>query len=110
VTTSIGAEGMGLQDGVHLFVAEDPATIADRVVALATDDDLWRRTSAAGIEAIHRTLSRAAVRPALADVMRRVGLAGVAGRIDGSGLAGESDVAGVESGLHDGDRGVEEHS
>ena len=41
VTTAIGAEGMDLEDRRHCFVADDPATFAERVVGLYTDSKLW---------------------------------------------------------------------
>ncbi len=48
VTTSMGAEGMGLVDGEHLLVGDDVDALADAIVRLSTDDDLWRRLAAAG--------------------------------------------------------------
>jgi arylsulfatase A-like enzyme/glycosyltransferase involved in cell wall biosynthesis len=41
VTTTIGAEGMDLQDRRHCFVADDPAAFAERVVNLYTEKELW---------------------------------------------------------------------
>ena len=43
VTTSIGAEGMGLIDGEHILIADSPAAFARAVVRLYTDDLLWER-------------------------------------------------------------------
>jgi len=48
VTTSIGAEGMGLIAGVHLLVADAPADFAKAVVLLYKDEALWERLSQNG--------------------------------------------------------------
>lgn len=42
VTTSVGAEGMTLEDQRHCFVADDPAAFADRVIRLYTERELWK--------------------------------------------------------------------
>ena len=49
VTTSVGAEGMGLIDGVTARIADDEQGIADAVLALLDDDGLWSDLSAAGL-------------------------------------------------------------
>lgn len=46
VTTSIGAEGMDLEDGVHALIADDPADFAAKVVRLYTDKRLWESVAA----------------------------------------------------------------
>jgi GT2 family glycosyltransferase/glycosyltransferase involved in cell wall biosynthesis len=43
VTTTIGTEGMGLTDGEHLLVADDPADFAAAIARLHTDELLWYR-------------------------------------------------------------------
>jgi hypothetical protein len=65
VATSIGAEGMGLETGTHLLVADEPAAFAEEVIALLRDDDLWQRLSQQGRRHIEQTLSREAVRQQL---------------------------------------------
>lgn len=69
VSTSIGAEGLGLSDGVDVAVADDAAAFADRVVQLLDDDDAWSAQSAAGLrrsrEALGPDRLRADVRTAL---------------------------------------------
>lgn len=62
VATPVGAEGMGLQDGVHLLVAEDEEAFAAQVLRLLRDDALWSRLSVTGRVHIERTLSVEAVR------------------------------------------------
>ncbi|MBC3763779.1 glycosyltransferase [Quadrisphaera oryzae] len=58
VATSIGAEGLGLTDGVDVAVADGAAAFAERVLRLLDDDDAWSAQSAAGL---HR--SREALGP-----------------------------------------------
>jgi len=41
VATTVGAEGMGLRDGVEIDATDDPQEFARRIVALATDDAAW---------------------------------------------------------------------
>jgi GT2 family glycosyltransferase/SAM-dependent methyltransferase len=72
VATPMAAEGMGLVDGVHGAVAEDPAAFAAGVVRLLRDDELWRSASAAGRDLVEETLGtarfEALLAAALADV------------------------------------------
>lgn len=69
VTTSIGAEGMGLTDGHDALVADSAQDFAKRVVALYSDSALWAQLSKAGIERA-RALSDEAVRPMVAEAVR----------------------------------------
>lgn len=57
VTTSIGAEGMGLIDGIHVFIADDANQFANRVVALYKDRELWNRLSENGKRHINENFS-----------------------------------------------------
>jgi glycosyltransferase involved in cell wall biosynthesis len=61
VTTSIGAEGMGLQDGEHVLVADAPETFADAVVRLHTDRLLWEKLSRRGASHVEEHFSPQAV-------------------------------------------------
>ncbi|HEX9013087.1 MAG TPA: glycosyltransferase, partial [Anaerolineaceae bacterium] len=49
VATSKGAEGLEVEAGVHLLVADDPAAFADRVCGLLTDPALRERLAAAAL-------------------------------------------------------------
>lgn len=60
VTTTVGAEGMGLVSGEAVFIADDPQAFADRIVDLYSDADTWERMSRTGIDYVRRTLSREA--------------------------------------------------
>ena len=41
VATAVGAEGMGLTDGLEIDVTDDPLEYARRIGALATDSAVW---------------------------------------------------------------------
>ena len=69
VTTTIGAEGMGLQDGAHLLIADEEDAFAGQVLRLLRDDELWSRLSAGGRAHIERTLSVDVVRQQLEMVL-----------------------------------------
>jgi glycosyltransferase involved in cell wall biosynthesis/predicted O-methyltransferase YrrM len=71
VSTSIGAEGMGLLNERHLLVADDPQAFAAAVVRLYTDNGLWQRISAAGQDHILRNFSELAAKPAIAALLER---------------------------------------
>ena len=43
VTTSVGAEGIDLEPGKHLLLADDPAAMAASIDSLLTDPQLWQR-------------------------------------------------------------------
>jgi glycosyltransferase involved in cell wall biosynthesis len=48
VTTSIGAEGIGLVSGETALISDDPSAFGDMVVRLYSDEGLWSRLSSAG--------------------------------------------------------------
>ncbi|MGO9481221.1 MAG: glycosyltransferase [Candidatus Kryptoniota bacterium] len=48
VTTSIGAEGTGLQDGEDIMVSDDPDEMAKRIAALYSNKETWERLSENG--------------------------------------------------------------
>ncbi len=48
VTTTLGASGLGLVDGRHALIADDPAAFARAVERLMTDDELWMSLSVEG--------------------------------------------------------------
>ncbi len=52
VTTSIGAEGMGLRDNEHLLIADDADRFAEAVVRVHEDRATWEKLAAAGREVI----------------------------------------------------------
>src|SRR5262249_10584399 len=48
VSTTIGIEGLGLQDEKHVLVADDPEDFARGIERLLTDEPLWQRISSDG--------------------------------------------------------------
>jgi glycosyltransferase involved in cell wall biosynthesis len=48
VTTTIGAEGMNLQDGEDTMIADTPEDFATKILRLSRDQELWNRIAAAG--------------------------------------------------------------
>ena len=73
VTTSVGAEGIGIVDGVHALVRDDPRSFAAAVDAVSSDGELWSRLSQAGLELVRSSLSgermRERLRGLLADTV-----------------------------------------
>ncbi|MFN3873182.1 MAG: glycosyltransferase [Ignavibacterium sp.] len=48
VTTSIGAEGMGIENGVHAFVCNEPKDFAEKVIELYQNQEVWQKFSDGG--------------------------------------------------------------
>ncbi len=65
VTTTIGAEGLGAEDGREMLIADEPGEFAERIALVYGDDALWRELSAAGQGLVERTCSPATLRERL---------------------------------------------
>ncbi|HZC07579.1 MAG TPA: glycosyltransferase [Ktedonobacterales bacterium] len=50
VSTTVGAEGLSLEDGQHVLVADTPEQFARDMTRLATDDALWARIASVSRE------------------------------------------------------------
>jgi glycosyltransferase involved in cell wall biosynthesis len=48
VSTTIGVEGLDLEDGRHVLVADDPGRFVESLVQLLEDKALWRRLARSG--------------------------------------------------------------
>ncbi|MGE5625979.1 MAG: glycosyltransferase [Bacillota bacterium] len=72
VSTSIGAEGMYLQHGREVLIADDPREFADAVVRLYSDKELWNRLSRAGRELVRARYSPEVIRRGLAEVIESI--------------------------------------
>ncbi len=68
VTTSIGAEGMGLVDEIHVLIADEAKEFADKVIRLYNDGDLWDRLSKNGKAYIHDNFSPDAVKKKIEEI------------------------------------------
>jgi glycosyltransferase involved in cell wall biosynthesis len=65
VTTSIGAEGFGIVNGVHALVADTPEEFAVAVCRVMGDEMLWERLSVAGKQLIDERWGSAPMRERL---------------------------------------------
>jgi glycosyltransferase involved in cell wall biosynthesis len=65
VATSQAAEGMFLEDGKSVLLADDPRAFADAVIRLYRDEQLWNRLSVEGVRVMERHFSFAAATRAL---------------------------------------------
>lgn len=61
VTTTIGAEGMDLEDREHAMIADDPKEFAKRVVELYHDKHLWEKLSRNGKSLVEQRWSPGAI-------------------------------------------------
>ncbi|HPU28889.1 MAG TPA: glycosyltransferase [Syntrophorhabdaceae bacterium] len=68
VTSSIGAEGMGLIDGIHVQIADNPHEFAEKVIRLYKDKELWLKLSEEGKKFIEENYSSEAVEKRLKEV------------------------------------------
>ncbi|MDP3711751.1 MAG: glycosyltransferase [Mycobacteriales bacterium] len=75
-TSMVGAEGMGLVDGVHALIADGAEETAAAVVRLLDDDALWSSMSRNGMEHVAQRMSPAAAAAALAAALGRHGVFG----------------------------------
>ncbi len=71
VTTTVGAEGIGIVDGVHAAVADDAAGQVERIARLLADDDEWHRLAGAGRDLVAERLTPEAVAGALEELLLR---------------------------------------
>jgi glycosyltransferase involved in cell wall biosynthesis len=66
VSTSVGAEGIGGVDGVHLLIGDDAQGLAAATVRLLTEPDLRRRVTDAAFELFHDRFRSEVVEDAVA--------------------------------------------
>jgi glycosyltransferase involved in cell wall biosynthesis len=69
VTTSIGAEGIGLADGLSVLIADDAPGFAAAVARLSRDPELWLKVRQSGQERVVHNFSQAAFRDRVSEVM-----------------------------------------
>jgi O-antigen biosynthesis protein len=74
VTTSIGAEGVGLTSGENAVIADDPEEFANSVLRVYRDLELWHRLSAAGYKHIENHFTPKIVGQKIEDGLRRLGV------------------------------------
>ena len=72
VATSPSIEGMHLNPGEDVLVADDPAAFADAVVQAYCDEALWQRLATGGLENVRTHFSRDVARSAITRLIARV--------------------------------------
>jgi glycosyltransferase involved in cell wall biosynthesis len=70
VTTSIGAEGMELDDGKHCLVRNEARSFADGVLHLYRDELLWNKLSAMGEQTVRERWGSEAMSRRLIELIR----------------------------------------
>jgi glycosyltransferase involved in cell wall biosynthesis len=75
VATTVAVEGMHLDPGSDVLVADDPAGFAEAVVAAYTDGELWERLSIRGLANVEQHFSQEVARGALAAVLESTPIA-----------------------------------
>jgi len=81
VTTTIGAEGLGGEDGSNMLIADDARGLAERVASVLEDDALWEAVSVGGLELVQARCSPAVLDERLRELLEQ-------GRSDGPVLRG----------------------
>jgi glycosyltransferase involved in cell wall biosynthesis len=69
VATADATSGLQTHDGIHLLEAGDPASMAEPIARVLTDDELWRRLSAEGRRLVRERYSPPGAFEALDDVL-----------------------------------------
>jgi GT2 family glycosyltransferase len=72
VTTTIGAEGMGLEDRVSVLIADNAADFAAKIDTVYHDETLWTTLRQGGFEAIARNNSVKAARQELEQLLHEM--------------------------------------
>ncbi|MGQ9646094.1 MAG: glycosyltransferase [Thermodesulfobacteriota bacterium] len=72
VTTSVGAEGMGLVDGHDALIADAPDGFAAQVVRLYRDEALWNQLSLNGKRTVESQWSPEAIQKRLVSVFKKI--------------------------------------
>jgi GT2 family glycosyltransferase/2-polyprenyl-3-methyl-5-hydroxy-6-metoxy-1,4-benzoquinol methylase/glycosyltransferase involved in cell wall biosynthesis/Flp pilus assembly protein TadD len=69
VTTSIGVEGTGLREGEEVFVADDPVSMAAKIVEAYSNPETWNRLSSNGRSKMESTWSFEAGRKRIEEIL-----------------------------------------
>ena len=72
VSTTLGAEGIGISDDNEVLLADEPGTFAEAVARLADDDVLWNRLASEGRTRTLATHGKDTVREHLSRVIDRL--------------------------------------
>ncbi|MCB1633459.1 MAG: glycosyltransferase, partial [Xanthomonadales bacterium] len=69
VMTSVAAEGMFLEHGVHGLIADEPTALAAEIVRLYQDPELWLQISDAGLQNVADNFSMEAAQRSLRSIL-----------------------------------------
>ena len=75
VTTSIGAEGLGLVQTEHAMIADDPQEFAERVLEIYHNKDAWQRLSDCGYRHIENHFTPQVIGERIETSLRTLGIA-----------------------------------
>ncbi len=73
VTTSVGAEGVGLTSGENAMVADDPEEFANCVIRVYEDLELWNRLADSGYRHIENHFTPQIIGQRIEDALMRLG-------------------------------------
>ena len=88
VATAVAVEGMGLESGKDVLVADSPRKFAEAIAVLCRDDALWHRLSDAGRAFVHQEYSLAVTRKRLFRLMAKNNVSPFSGWCPISGTKG----------------------
>jgi glycosyltransferase involved in cell wall biosynthesis len=74
VTTSTGAEGFGLTDGVEALIADEPQAFAATVIRAYGEKDLWERLAEQGYRHVQKHYTPEVVAEIINSSVRELGL------------------------------------
>ena len=72
ITTSVGAEGMDVESGVDLFIAETADEFANRICEIYNNEDLLARMAKNGSEKIEALFGQASLRKRLQELVELI--------------------------------------
>lgn len=72
ISTTVGAEGLPLRDGVELLLADDPKAFADAVVKVLNDSQLANRLGKSSAELVRENFGWQRVSAQMADICKTV--------------------------------------
>jgi glycosyltransferase involved in cell wall biosynthesis len=78
VTTTIGAEGIGLVDGDNALISDDPKGFAEATIRLYEDERLWHKLSKRSMEHIEAHYSKRAFGRRIGKIFEEIGTEKVA--------------------------------
>ncbi|HEX8423514.1 MAG TPA: glycosyltransferase family 4 protein, partial [Pyrinomonadaceae bacterium] len=84
VTTTMGAEGFGLTDGVEALIADEPQAFAAAVVRSYEDKDVWERLAEHGYRHIEKYYTPEVVAEIINSSLREIGSTELEARATGS--------------------------